>query len=249
MTDFVSIRRSLDSEKERLEKLKINLTEKLTNTKKEIDSALAFLEKTEQNFSKLENDLNDRKREEIALQNEKKELLNNIESLKENIQRIELSIKDENEKINKLEQELNQLENELNTTNSEITKSEGAITVLKESITKKTSDLSSTRTRMETNIQEAQNTLDDLTKQEQQDVQVSPVLDFLLKEVRIDIPEVEILSILAYRNQAMGMDELKQAVSKTPPVIILKAIRNLDSKGIIKYDERLDTIEITANLV
>jgi len=47
----------------------------------------------------------------------------------------------------------------------------------------------------------------------------------------------------------MGIDELKKAVSKTPPVIILKVLRNLDSKGIIKYNEGLDTIEIIAPLV
>jgi len=102
---------------------------------------------------------------------------------------------------------------------------------------------------MDNQINQSQQQLTELIKEEEQDIKVSPIIDFLLKEVRIDIPEVDILATLAYRKQAIGLDELKKSVSKTPPVIILKALRNLDSKGVVKFDERLDTIEIIVNLV
>lgn len=249
MTDFVSLRRNISTEKERIEKLSESLKQKMINSIKEIDEALSFLENTERSFQELENKLNERKREEIQLNNEKKELLNNIDSLKENIERIKLNLKEEEEKFKKLEEEQNSFINDLSSTKNELSSTERQITQKKEEIKVKTQEKEDTKIRMDSKITQAQQTLEQLQREEAQDVKMSPILDFLLKEVRIDIPEVEILSVLAYRNQAMGLEELKQAVSKTPPVIILKVIRNLDSKGIIKYDERLDTIEITANLV
>ncbi|HUU77791.1 MAG TPA: hypothetical protein VMX55_05555 [candidate division Zixibacteria bacterium] len=249
MTDFVSLKRNITTEKERIEKLEQSIKQKLSTSINEINEALSFLEKTEQTFQQLDTNLNERKREEIQLNNEKKELLNNIDSLKENIERINLTIRDEEEKIRKLSEEQMNLEKQLNSTKIELSSTEALSTKKKEDIQIKIQEKQDTKTRMDQRILQAQKSLEVLQHEEDQDIQVSPILDFLLKEVRIDIPEVEILSVLAYRNQAIGIEELKKAVSKTPPVIILKVIRNLDSKGIIKYDERLDTIEITANLV
>lgn len=249
MTDFVTIKRNFESEKERIQELNNVVKNKLETTIKEIDSALSIIEQTRNQFQELDNTLNEKKREEIQLQNEKKGLLNDISSLKENIERIKLSKQGEEEKITELEKEKSQLITELETTKNELAKTESAISQMKEKIKAKTQEKSDTKSNMENRIKQVQQTLTTLEKEEQNDIQVSPILDFLLKEVRIDIPEVEILSVLAYKNQAIGLDELKKAVSKTPPVIILKVIRNLDSKGIIKYDERLDTIEITANLL
>ncbi|NHJ05342.1 MAG: hypothetical protein EAX90_10995 [Candidatus Heimdallarchaeota archaeon] len=249
MTDFVSLKRNITTEKERIEKLEQSLKQKLSTSINEINEALSFLEKTERIFQQLDTNLNERKRDEIQFNNEKKELLNNIDSLKENIERINLTIREEEEKIRKLSEEQMNLEKQLNSTKIELSSTEALSTKKKEDIQIKIQEKQDTKTRMEQKILQAQKSLEILQQEEDQDIQVSPILDFLLKEVRIDIPEVEILSVLAYRNQAIGIEELKKAVSKTPPVIILKVIRNLDSKGIIKYDERLDTIEITANLV
>ncbi len=249
MTDFVSLKRNLISEKERLEKLEENTRTKVVSIIKELDNALDNLSKAEILFKELENKLNDRKKDEIEFQNEKKNLISDIESLKEQIERINISIKDENEKISRIESELNQLINDLTTKQNELTKTYQQLDEIKNNNKAKMNEKDEINSRMEHRISEAKKVLIELDTEKTKDMQVNPVIDFLLKEVRIDIPEVEILSTLAYRNQAMGLEELKQAVSKTPPVIILKVIRNLDSKGIIKYDERLDTIEIIANLI
>ncbi|NHJ39748.1 MAG: hypothetical protein FK731_06915 [Asgard group archaeon] len=249
MTDFVSLKRNLISEKERLEKLEENTKTKVISIIKELDNALDNLSKAEILFKELENKLNNRKKDEIEFQNEKKNLISDIESLKEQIERINISIKDENEKISRIESELNQLINDLTTKQNELTKTYQQLDEIKNNNKAKMNEKDEINSRMEHRISEAKKVLIELDTEKTKDMQVNPVIDFLLKEVRIDIPEVEILSTLAYRNQAMGLEELKQAVSKTPPVIILKVIRNLDSKGIIKYDERLDTIEIIANLI
>jgi len=249
MTDFVNIRRNIITEKERLEKLATSSNQKIADVIKELQSAVEFLDKTETAFKIMAENLADRKKDEINYKDQKKELLSKIESLKENIERVNLSIKDEEEKISTLEKEISQLSSELNDTQNELTSTQHKITNLKETNTQKTQEKNDVAARMENRLMEAQQILADLAAEKEKEVQISPVLDFLLKEVRIDIPEVEILSVLAYRNQAMGLEELKNAVSKTPPVIILKVIRSLDSKGILKYDERLDTIELTANLV
>ena len=137
----------------------------------------------------------------------------------------------------------------MQTTLTELNNTEAKLTETKTNFKNKAQEKEDTRTRMDARIADSQKVIDDLKLQEEKEVKISPILDFLLKEVRIDIPEVEILSTLAYRKQAIGLEELKNAVSKTPPVIILKVLRNLDSKGIIKYNEGLDTIEIIAPLV
>jgi len=249
MTDLVSLKRSILTEKERLEKLDQNFHQKIESTLQEIKEALSYLEKAEQNFQDLENNLNDRKRDEIQLQNEKKNLLGEINSLKEQVERIKLNITEEQEKSGKLTQEMEQLGKTLNDLKTDLSSTESQIILLKENNQAKTTENENTRSRMNNQIIQAQQKLDEIQREEEQEVQVSPILDFLLKEVRIDIPEVDILSTLAYRKQAIGLDELKKSVSKTPPVIILKALRNLDSKSIVKFDERLDTIEIIVNLV
>jgi chromosome segregation ATPase len=237
------------SEKERLEKLEENTKTKVFSVLKDLDNALENLSKTEIQFKELESNLNDRKKDEIEYQNEKKNLFSNIESLKEQIDRINVSIKDENEKIARTESEFNQLGNELAAKQNDLTKTHHQLEEVKNNNKSKMKEKEEINARMEHRVNEARKVIQELEVEKTRDMQVNPIIDFLLKEVRIDIPEVEILSTLAYRNQAMGLEELKQAVSKTPPVIILKVIRNLDSKGIIKYDERLDTIEIIANLI
>ncbi|MHA1557432.1 MAG: hypothetical protein ACTSPM_10925 [Candidatus Heimdallarchaeota archaeon] len=249
MTDLVSLKRSILTEKERLEKLDQIFHQKIESTLQEIKEALSYLEKAEQNFQNLENNLNDRKRDEIQLQNEKKDLLGDINSLKEQIERIKLNITEEQEKSGKFTQEMEQLDKTLNNLKTDLSSTESQIILLKENNQAKSTENENMRSRMNNQITQAQQKLDEIQREEEQEVQVSPILDFLLKEVRIDIPEVDILSTLAYRKQAIGLDELKKSVSKTPPVIILKALRNLDSKDIVKFDERLDTIEIIVNLV
>ncbi|MHA1126168.1 MAG: hypothetical protein ACTSO7_10595 [Candidatus Heimdallarchaeota archaeon] len=249
MTDFVGLRRNLLAEKERIELLENSLNQKLSSTKSELQNALDFLAKTETSFQEMENKLNERKRDEVQLKSEKEELLGNIDSLKENIQRIQGSVKDEQDKTQKLEAELADLGRELQTAMHDLSTNESSLAEMKTNFKTKNQEKEDTRTRMDARIADSQKVIDELQAKEDQEVQISPILDFLLKEVRIDIPEVEILSTLAYRKQAMGIDELKKAVSKTPPVIILKVLRNLDSKGIIKYNEGLDTIEIIAPLV
>jgi len=249
MTDFITIRRNIIAEKERLERLATSSNQKIADAIKELQNAVEFLDKTEATFKEMSQNLAGRKRDEINYKDQKKELLSNIESLKENIERVRISIKDEEEKINSLEKDISQLSTDLSNTQNELSSTQHKITNIKENSTLKTQEKNDVTARMETRLAEAQRILTDLAEEKEKEVQLSPILDFLLKEVRIDIPEVEILSVLAYRNQAMGLAELKQAVSKTPPVIILKVIRSLDSKGVLKYDERLDTIELTANLV
>ena len=106
MTDLVSLKRSILTEKERLEKLDQIFHQKIESTLQEIKEALSYLEKAEQNFQNLENNLNDRKRDEIQLQNEKKDLLGDINSLKEQIERIKLNITEEQEKSGKFTQEI-----------------------------------------------------------------------------------------------------------------------------------------------
>ena len=249
MADLVSLKSKITTEKERLEKLDQSVHQKLETINREINEALSFLEKTAQHFQELEDNLNNRKRDEIQLQNEKKELLSNIESLKEQIERIKINITDEQDKSKKLQDELDQLNKNLDSITKELSSTEHQISLAKETISKKTSEKEDTKNRMDNQINQSQQQLTELIKEEEQDIKVSPIIDFLLKEVRIDIPEVDILATLAYRKQAIGLDELKKSVSKTPPVIILKALRNLDSKGVVKFDERLDTIEIIVNLV
>lgn len=249
MTDFVGLRRNLLAEKERIELLEKSINQKLSSTKSELQNALEFLAKTEASFQNMENNLNERKKDELQLQTEKKELLGNIESLKENIQRVQGSVNDEQEKIKNLDTELSGLGKELQSVLHELSTNETALAETKSNFKAKAQEKEDTRTRMDARIADSRKIIDELQQKEDKEVQISPILDFLLKEVRIDIPEVEILSTLAYRKQAMGIDELKKAVSKTPPVIILKVLRNLDSKGIIKYNEGLDTIEIIAPLV
>ena len=249
MTDFVNIRRNIIAEKERLERLATSSNQKIADTIKELQKAVEFLDKTEATFKEMSQNLADRKRDEINYKDQKKELLSNIESLKENIERMRISIKDEEEKNDSHEKEISQLSTELSNTQNELSSTQHKITNIKENNALKTQEKTNVTARMENQLAEAQRTLTNLSEEKEKEVQLSPILDFLLKEVRIDIPEVEIMSVLAYRNQAMGLDELKQAVSKTPPVIILKVIRSLDSKGVIKYDERLDTIELTVNLI
>ncbi|NHJ33415.1 MAG: hypothetical protein FK732_11185 [Asgard group archaeon] len=249
MTDFVNLRRNIIAEKERLERLATSSNQKIVDAIKELQNSLDFLDKTETVFNEMSQNLADRKKDEINYKDQKKELLSSIESLKENIERVRISIKDEEEKINTLEKEISQLSTDLSNTQNELSSTQHKITNTKESTALKTQEKNDVTARMENRIAEAQKILTELAAEKEKEVQISPILDFLLKEVRIDIPEVEILSVLAYRNQAMGLEELKQAVSKTPPVIILKVIRSLDSKGVIKYDERLDTIELVANLV
>ncbi|MHA1185645.1 MAG: hypothetical protein ACTSSK_02040 [Candidatus Heimdallarchaeota archaeon] len=95
MTDFVGLRRNLLAEKERIELIEQSINQKLSSTKSELQAALDFLAKTETSFQNMENTLNDRKKDEIQLQSEKKELLGNIDSLNENIQRLQGSVKDE----------------------------------------------------------------------------------------------------------------------------------------------------------
>lgn len=249
MTDFVSIRRNIIAEKERLERLATSSNQKIADTIKELQNAVEFLDKTEATFKEMSQNLADRKRDEINYKDQKKELLSNIESLKENIERMRISIKDEEEKNDSYEKEISQLSTELSNTQNELSSTQHKITNTKENNALKTQEKTDVTARMENQLAEAQRILTNLSEEKEKEIQLSPILDFLLKEVRIDIPEVEIMSVLAYRNQAMGLDELKQAVSKTPPVIILKVIRSLDSKGVIKYDERLDTIELTVNLI
>lgn len=249
MTDFVNIRRNIIAEKERLERLATSSNQKIADTIKELQNAVEFLDKTEATFKDMSQNLADRKRDEINYKDQRKESLSNIETLKENIERVRISIKDEKEKNDSYEKEITQLSTELNSTQNELSSTQHKITNTKENNDLKTQERTDVTARMENQVAEAQRILTTLSEEKEKEVQLSPILDFLLKEVRIDIPEVEILSVLAYRNQAMGLDELKQAVSKTPPVIILKVIRSLDSKGVIKYDERLDTIELSANLV
>lgn len=249
MTDFVSIRRNIIAEKERLERLATSSNQKIADTIKELQNAVEFLDKTEATFKEMSQNLADRKRDEINYKDQKKEMLSNIESLKENIERMRISIKDEEEKNDSYEKEISQLSTELSNTQNELSSTQHKITNTKENNALKTQEKTDVTARMENQLAEAQRILTNLSEEKEKEIQLSPILDFLLKEVRIDIPEVEIMSVLAYRNQAMGLDELKQAVSKTPPVIILKVIRSLDSKGVIKYDERLDTIELTVNLI
>jgi chromosome segregation ATPase len=249
MTDFVNLRRNIMTEKERLEKLHESNKVKLSAIISELTTALDFLSKSEIQLKELENKLNERKKDEIAYQEEKKGLLNDIESLKEQIERLNVSINDENEKISKLETENSQLDNDLASKQQDLSSTQHQLEEIKRNNQAQTQEKIEINARMENRIAEANKVLQDLEAEKKQDMQVNPIIDFLLKEVRIDIPEVEILSTLAYRNQAMGLEELKQAVSKTPPVVILKVVRSLDSKGIIKYDERLDTIEIIANLI
>ena len=249
MTDFVNIRRNIIAEKERLERLATSSNQKIADTIKELQNAVEFLDKTEATFKEMSQNLADRKRDEINYKDQRKELLSNIESLKENIERVRISIKDEEEKNDSYEKDISQLSADLSNTQNELSSIQHKITNLKENNDLKTQEKTDVTARMENQLAEAQRVLIILSEEKEKEVQLSPILDFLLKEVRIDIPEVEILSVLAYRNQAMGLDELKQAVSKTPPVIILKVIRSLDSKGVIKYDERLDTIELTTKLV
>ncbi len=249
MTDFVSIRRNIIAEKERLERLATSSNQKIADTIKELQNAVEFLDKTEATFKEMSQNLADRKRDEISYKDQKKELLSSIESLKVNIERMRISIKDEEEKNDSYEKEISQLSTELSNIQNELSSTQHKITNIKENNALKTQEKTNVTARMENQLAEAQRILTNLSEEKEKEVQLSPILDFLLKEVRIDIPEVEIMSVLAYRNQAMGLDELKQAVSKTPPVIILKVIRSLDSKGVIKYDERLDTIELTVNLI
>ncbi len=249
MTDFVNLRRNIITEKERLEKLVVSSNQKTADVIKELQNAIDFLAKTEAAFEVMAENLAERKKDEINYKDKKKELFSSIESLKENIERVNLSIKDEEDKISVLEKELSQLTSDLNYTQNELSSTQHKITNMKETNTQKSQEKNDVTARMENRLIETQKVLANLATEKEKEVQLSPVLDFLLKEVRIDIPEVEILSVLAYRNQAMGLEELKNAVSKTPPVIILKVIRSLDSKGILKYDERLDTIELTAHLV
>ncbi|MBN1328089.1 MAG: hypothetical protein JXA54_01335 [Candidatus Heimdallarchaeota archaeon] len=249
MTDFVSIKRNLLTEKDRLERLEQIIKQKVQGTSQEITNALANLENSENNIRVLESKLNDRKNDEIALENQKKGLKGDIDSLQEQTNRINLAISEEENKNSKLTTEINNIQNDLSNKINLLSSTEAQLADVKSKNITKQKEKSDITTRMTHLISEAQNMLTSLEEEKTKDTRVNPIIDFLLKEVRIDIPEVEILSVLAYRNQAMGLEELKKAVSKTPPVIILKVIRNLDSKGIIKYDERLDTIEITANMV
>lgn len=249
MTDFVGLKRNLTTEKERLEKLEETLKQKTTSTITELKTAIDFLEKTEAQFGKLDSSLSERKNDDINNSDQKKSILTDIESLKEQIERIKLSVKDEDNKISINTGELSQLESKLMETKNSLRSTEALLTETNSTIESKTKEKEELVSRMESRIVEAQKNLEGLQSEKAQDARVSPILDFLLKEVRIDIPEVEILSTLAYHGKAMGLSDLKSKVSKTPPVIILKVIRNLDSKGIIKYDENLDTIEITANLI
>ncbi|NHJ85696.1 MAG: hypothetical protein FK734_09560 [Asgard group archaeon] len=249
MTDYVGIKRNLLTEKDRLERLEQITNQKLQSTSQEIVSALASLEKSENHIKELEAKLNDHKNEELTLENQKKALISDNNSLQEQINRVNVSINEEMNKNSKLTTEISEIQNNLANKINQLSSTENHLTEIKEKNTAKTKEKSEITGRMNHLLSEAQNMLTLLQDEKTKDTRVNPIIDFLLNEVRIDIPEVEILSILAYRNQAIGIEELKKAVSKTPPVIILKVIRNLDSKGIIKYDERLDTIEIVAKMV
>ncbi|HUT79686.1 MAG TPA: hypothetical protein VMZ29_00670 [Candidatus Bathyarchaeia archaeon] len=249
MTDFVSIKRNLLTEKDRLERLEQIIKQKLLVTNQEIANALANLESSERNINDLETKLNERKNDEINYENQKKDLIGNIDSLQDQINRINLSTKDEEDRNSKLANEITNIQNNLANKINILSSTEAHLVDVKEKNRAKEKEKSEITSRMNNRLSEAHNMLTVLEEEKTKDTRVNPIIDFLLKEVRIDIPEVEILSVLAYRNQAMGLEELKKAVSKTPPVIILKVIRNLDNKGIIKYDERLDTIEIIANMV
>ena len=249
MTDLMTLKRNISIEKDKIEKIEQNLNLKILEIKKEINNALDFLDKSDADFKKFSENIIERKNEESKLQKQKKELLNDIDSLKENIQRINLTIKDESDKILKLNSETNQLINDLRIKQEEIVKYEKLISDLKQSNKMKSKEKEDITTNALRKINDAQKNITELENEKTKDTQISPILDFLLKEVRIDVPEVEVLSTLAYRKQAIGLNDLKKSLSKTPPVIILKVLRNLDSKGIIKFDERLDTIEIIAKLV
>ncbi|MHA1220708.1 MAG: hypothetical protein ACTSQB_03135, partial [Candidatus Heimdallarchaeota archaeon] len=120
MTDFVGIRRNLTTEKERLERLEQNLNQKLQGTLTEIKAALEKLEKAEAEFKTLETNLNDRRKDEIDFENQKKGLLTDIESLQEQINRIGVSTKDEDDKIAILESEISQLTKKLVDTQDEL---------------------------------------------------------------------------------------------------------------------------------
>ncbi|MHA1187823.1 MAG: hypothetical protein ACTSSK_13290, partial [Candidatus Heimdallarchaeota archaeon] len=211
MTDFVNIRRNIIAEKERLERLATSSNQKIAETIKELQNAVEFLDKTETTFKEMSQNLADRKRDEINYKDQRKELLSNIESLKENIERVRISIKDEEEKSDSLDKESSQLSSDLSNTQSELSSTQHKIANIKENNALKTQEKTDVTARMENQIAEAQRVLTNLSEEKEKEVQLSPILDFLLKEVRIDIPEVEILSVLAYRNQAMGLDELKQA--------------------------------------
>ncbi|MEA2070505.1 MAG: hypothetical protein U9O98_04365 [Asgard group archaeon] len=249
MTDFVNIRRSLKSEKERIDRLDKIMGQKLSEMENELSNALSAVDEAEIKLNDLENQIKTLKRQELDYENKKAELERKIESLEENIDRLKRSINDENNKIETLKADINDLQVKINQKEQQLTNTKQIIEETKNNIDTKRQEKTGLKMQNEQEIAEAQKELEKLKKEEQKDIQVSPILDFLLKEVRIDIPEVEILSALAYHNKAIGIEDLKKAVKNTPPVIVLKAIRNLDSKGIIKYDERLDTIEITAPLV
>lgn len=249
MVDFVSIKTGLNSTKERIEKLEKDSQQKLTDLLKQHTDALNYLEQTEKSFGKLSDDLHELKKKKNSLEDEKKQLLADIDSLSTNIERTNISINEETNKIDQLESELATKKDELEETKSQLEETKKNISETKETIDKKSEEKANITDNKEKQLAEIKQTISELEEEEAENVQVSPVLDFLLKEVRTDIPEADILSTLAYRKHAIGLDDLKQSVAKTQPVIILKVVRKLDSLGIINYNEELDTIELAVDLL
>jgi chromosome segregation ATPase len=249
MTDYITLRQKIANEKTQAGQIANRVKEKVTDIEQQLTRALEYLDSSHETAKEEELKLNNIQQQNVEKENQINQLKTEIKSLEESIEQITTERKTEEEKITEGKKQIETTKTELERKSEELKKVKQEIEHTKEAIQAKENQIKNQEQINEREEQKAKKLIEELEKEEQKTVNVSPVLDYLLKNVRIDIPEVDILSTLAYRNKEIGLDDLKKSVANTQPVIILKVLRKLDSLGIVEYNERLDTIKLAVELV
>ncbi|MHA1167300.1 MAG: hypothetical protein ACTSRU_05720 [Candidatus Hodarchaeales archaeon] len=153
------------------------------------------------------------------------------ESVSKNISAIE-SLKST---IEKQKEEINQSTNRINELNASIKSLEEKASTLKSNIEKTKKEIDSIKTEGDKKIEEM---LEENRTHEEEIKQLkkeNSVLDFLIEESSVEIPEVDVLTaIIASKTGKISVDSLKQEMG-LPPITVKMTVQKLDAKGIITF--------------
>ncbi|MFW9996393.1 MAG: hypothetical protein ACFFD4_30400 [Candidatus Odinarchaeota archaeon] len=156
-----------------------------------------------------------------------KELEVFVEDLTKAIRKQNEIVENQKEIINKEQIRGEQLEETTKTKRGEVSSLENEISALKE-------DLDSVRIQGDKTLALMRDSIVALEGEIKQLKQENGVIDFLITESSVEIPEVDILTAVFSSDSSVSLDSLKQNMG-VAPVTVSRTVQKLEAKGIIAF--------------
>ncbi len=246
MSDINNLQESLNQTGVQVKGLKSRVIANMDETIAALDKIEGSLPDIESDLATIQKQIQDNEDRIHALKDEKIKLSGEIKTVEESIQQSKDQITELGEYNTKLESSIQQLDS--NATQEKLTQTR--VTTETEQEKQKIQDLSARleakKNANENEFKEKQLHLEQLNRETKQLKENDPVIAFLLAEGNQNLPEVEIIRMLA-QQPIVKVDAIKQNVSLAP-ALVSRTLLRLQQAKILDFDESNGIVKLTINI-